>query len=141
MDKITFPQVALTLIVGILVICFAFYQTHKENGTWEEKKMEVTAYCACEKCCETWAKIPVSSGKRKTAGGHIIKAGDKFVAADKRYPFHTKMIIDGYNDNKPVEVLDRGGAIKGNRIDLYFDTHDAALQFGRQNITILVEKK
>ena len=125
MDKITFPQVALTLIIGILVICFAFHQSYKENGTWEEKKMEVTAYCACEKCCGAF-----SDGL--TACGHKIKAGDRFVAADKRYPFHTKMIIHGYNDNKPVEVLDRGGAIKGDRIDLYFETHDAALQWGRK---------
>jgi 3D (Asp-Asp-Asp) domain-containing protein len=58
------------------------------------------------------------------------------VAADTDVlPFGTKVIIDG----NTYIVQDRGGAIKGNRIDLYFDSHQEALNFGRQTkeVTIL----
>jgi len=107
---------------------------------WEIVKMNVSAYCPCEKCCDNWGKIPVSSGKRKTASGHTIKEGDKFVAAPRNYPFGTKMIIEGYAGDKIVKVEDVGGAIKGNKLDLYFDSHQLALNFGRQEILVKVKK-
>lgn len=51
-------------------------------------------------------------------------------------PFGTKIYIDGVGERI---VQDRGGAIKSNRIDLYFDSHQEALNFGRQTkeVTIL----
>lgn len=132
--KISFKEVLATLFIGVLVVCFALYQCNKANGTWKEIEMEVTAYCPCVKCCEQFAD-------GITASGHKIKQGDRFVAADKRYPFHTKMIIKGYNDNNPVKVLDRGGAIKGDRIDVFFDTHQEALNWGRKkNHRVLIAK-
>ncbi len=134
-EGIGFKEVLLTLFIGVIVVCFAFHKTHKANGTWKEIKMEVTAYCACVKCCENFAD-------GITACGHKIKQGDRFVAADKRYPFHTKMIIHGYNNNKPVEVLDRGGAIKGNKLDVFFDTHKEALLWGRKkNHRVFIAKQ
>ena len=58
------------------------------------------------------------------------------VAMDKSMPFGTKIYIDGVGERI---VQDRGGAIKGNRIDLYFGSHQEALNFGRQTkqVTIL----
>jgi len=106
---------------------------------WEIIKMNVSAYCPCEKCCEQWAGIPVSSGKRKTASGHTIHVGDKFVAAPRTYPFGTEMIIEGYAGGSIVKVEDVGGAIKGNKLDLYFDNHDDALQWGRKDVFVKVK--
>jgi len=108
---------------------------------WETVLMNVSAYCSCAKCCERWASIPVSSGKRKTASGHTIHVGDKFVAAPRSYPFGTEMIIEGYAGGKIVKVEDVGGAIKGNKLDLYFDKHQDALNFGRREIYVKVRKK
>ncbi len=103
--------------------------------------MKVTAYCPCSKCCGCY-----SDGI--TASGHIIKPGDMFVAADKYYPFNTLMHIPGYcwtafyDANRPqkflVKVLDRGGAIKGNHIDVFFNTHQEALNWGIQFLTVTV---
>ena len=57
------------------------------------------------------------------------------MAADTRvFPFGTKIVIDGHT----YTVQDRGGAINGNRIDIYFDSHQAALNFGRQTKTVTV---
>lgn len=93
--------------------------------------MKVTAYCPCKKCCGKYAD-------GITASGYKIQSGDKFLAADKRYPFGTKMIVPGYADNKPVKVLDRGGAIKGNRLDVFFPTHQEALNWGVKNLPVKI---
>jgi len=97
------------------------------------KEMNVSAYCLCEKCCEKWSKVY----PRRTASGHIIKKDDKFVAAPKNYKFGTTMNIKGYGI---VKVLDRGGAIKGNKLDLFFSAHKEALKWGRRKIIVEIYK-
>lgn len=89
---------------------------------------EVTAYCPCTKCCGT-----CSPGI--TASGHRIEPGDVFVAAPKNIPFGTKVFVPGYGWST---VQDRGGAIKGNRIDVFFPTHQEALEWGRVRTHIVV---
>ena len=101
---------------------------------WRTVRMKVTGYCPCAKCC----------GKHAdgiTANGHKIQPGDTFVAADKRYSFGTEMIIEGYNNGQVVKVLDRGGAIKGNKLDAFFHTHQEALEWGVRYIDVKVRDK
>ena len=108
--------------------------------------MTVTAYCDCQQCCgwkRTWYGKPVfaygaNKGKRKkvgvTASGTDAKVGT--LAADtSRYPFGTMMYIPGYGYGR---VEDRGGAIKGDHIDLFFKTHKEALEWGRQQRQVRV---
>ncbi len=90
----------------------------------------VSAYCPCEKCCGVYAD-------GITASGHKIKTGDKFVAAPPEYPFGTMMDIPGYGK---VPVLDRGGAIKGNKLDVFFSTHQEALNWGRRYLKVKIVK-
>ena len=80
---------------------------------------KLTAYCACMKCCGKTDGI--------TASGVRAKEGVT-VAADSALPFGTKILID----NHEYIVQDRGGAIKGNKIDVFFDSHQDALEFGVQ---------
>ncbi|UCE49620.1 MAG: hypothetical protein JSW47_05635 [Phycisphaerales bacterium] len=40
------------------------------------------------------------------------------------------MIIAGYRNGQTVEVLDRGGAIRGNRLDVFFNSHQEAWSEG-----------
>lgn len=117
--------------VGLL-----FYVTENmvEIKTSGPRLYEVTAYCPCGKCCGKWAKIY----PRKTASGHVIKTGDRFVAAPKEIPFGTMIDIPGYGY---VPVLDRGGAIKNGKLDVYFDTHEAALEWGRQYLTVTIVER
>jgi len=100
---------------------------------WETVRMRVTAYCPCPKCCGEY-----SDGI--TACGHKIRPGDVFVAADRRFAFHTEMVIDGYGNSQPVKVLDRGGAIKGNKLDVFFMTHQKALEWGVRHIDVKVRR-
>lgn len=103
-------------------------------GEWRTVRMRVTAYCPCEKCCGEY-----SDGI--TACGHKIRPGDAFVAADKRYSFGTEMLILGYNNEQPVEVLDRGGAIRGDRLDVFFQSHEEALKWGVKYLDVKVRLK
>lgn len=87
----------------------------------------VTAYCPCVQCC----------GKNDGITASGVKAVEGVtVATDKNIPFGTKIYIGGVGERI---VQDRGGAIKGNRIDLYFSDHQSAINFGRQTrqVTIL----
>jgi len=90
----------------------------------------VTAYCPCKICCQKYAD-------GITASGHKIQSGDKFVAAPKEYPFGTRMQIHGYSDSIVI-VQDRGGAIKGNRLDVFFPTHKEALEWGIKMVEVRV---
>ena len=98
-----------------------------ENQLFEEEKREVaekfiiTAYCPCVKCCGKTDGI--------TASGVKAVEGVTVAADTKKLPFGTKINIQGVGERI---VQDRGGAIKGNKIDLYFDSHEKALEFGRQ---------
>ncbi len=94
-------------------------------------KMRVTAYCPCEKCCGSYAD-------GITASGHKIQDGDTFVAADSRYKFGTEMFIPEYNNSNKVKVLDRGGTIKNNRLDVFFNTHQQALEWGVRYLDVEV---
>jgi len=98
---------------------------------WQTARMRVTAYCPCSKCCGSY-----SDGV--TASGHKISQGDRFVAADKVYPFGTEMIIPGYKSGEVVEVLDRGGAIRGNRLDVFFNSHQEALEWGVRYLDVRI---
>jgi len=103
----------------------------KDSGEWQTVRMRVTAYCPCQKCCGKY-----SDGV--TACGHKICQGDSFVAADIRYPFGTEMIIPGYKNGETVEVLDRGGVIRGDRLDVFFNYHHEALKWGVRYLDVKV---
>jgi len=100
---------------------------------------EITAYCPCEKCCGRF-----SDGI--TASGHKIAKDDKFVAAPPFIPFGTLLAIPGYAGGLPVPVLDRGGAIKGNKLDVFFGDkdgisgHQRALNWGRRQLEVKIYK-
>lgn len=63
---------------------------------------------------------------------------DGTIAADtKYYPFGTRMYVPGYGWGT---VEDRGGAIKGpDRIDIFYNSHTEALQWGRQKVLVTIE--
>ena len=86
---------------------------------------KVTAYCSCAKCCGKTNGI-TASGTRATAG--------RTVAASSKFAFGTKLNIGG----QIYTVEDRGGAIQGNRIDIYVNSHSAALQWGVRYLPVSV---
>ncbi len=97
--------------------------------------MEVTAYCPCTRCCGPQARGVTASGKP------VSYNQGAFVAADTRLlPFGTRLNIPGYSGNATVEVIDRGGAIKGNKLDVYYPTHQQAREWGRQWLPVTISE-
>lgn len=101
----------------------------------------LTAYCSCEKCCGYWATVrPLDENGKPivyTANKSIAKQGVTVAADTDILPFGTVLLIDGHE----FVVQDRGGAIKENRIDIYFESHEEALRFGIQYKEIFVKEK
>ena len=94
--------------------------------------IKATAYCHCKKCC---GKAPGSSGYGLTASGINLLDGfdHKVVAAPKGWDFGTELYlagVDGSADYGYATVEDRGGAIKGSRLDVYYPDHSTCLEYG-----------
>jgi 3D (Asp-Asp-Asp) domain-containing protein len=107
----------------------------QSNGKSRIVWLEVTAYCPCVKCCGPDAVGVTASGKP------VAYNGGAFVAADADlFPFGAKLSIPGYHDGNTVEVIDRGSAIKGAKVDIFFPTHEQAEEWGRQWVAVKVEE-
>ena len=104
----------------------ATVETEVTEVTKPKKTMTVvaTAYCSCVSCCGKSDGITASGVKAKA--NHTI-AVDRSVI-----PLGTHVL---YNGTEYV-AEDTGGAIKGNRIDLFYNTRGEALQFGRRNVVV-----
>lgn len=79
---------------------------------------KVTAYCPCSKCCGKEDGI--------TATGTVATAGRTIAVDPTVIPYGSKVILDGVT----YVAEDTGGSIKGNKIDMFFDTHQEALEWG-----------
>ncbi|MCC7203891.1 MAG: 3D domain-containing protein [Phycisphaeraceae bacterium] len=96
-------------------------------------RMLVTAYSPDERSCGKWADGITASGMS------VWTNGMKLVAADTRVlPMGTILTVPGYNNGKPVPVLDRGGKIKGKRLDVLYPTHEIARTWGKQWLEVVV---
>lgn len=87
-----------------------------------------TAYCPCVKCC----------GKNDgiTATGTKATAGRTLAADPSVIPYGTEVIIGDIT----YVVEDCGGAVKGAKVDIFFNTHEEALQWGKRNVVATIVK-
>lgn len=110
-----------------------------------KRTMTVTAYCDCKQCCNwkrNWyGRAVVASGPSKgqkkkvgqTASGAQARKGS--IAADKRFAFGTVIDVPGYGRGV---VHDRGSAIQGDKLDVFFKKHKDALRWGRQTLPVTI---
>lgn len=84
----------------------------------------LTAYCGCSYCSGGWGS--------KTATGTKCKAGRTAAVDPKVIPYGSKIIINKHE----YTAEDCGGGVKGKHIDIYFDSHSEALEFGRQKAIV-----
>lgn len=92
------------------------------------KKMiaNLSAYTAAADECGKSDGI-TASGKKVTP--------KRTLACPKNYAFGTKVYIEGMGE---YTCEDRGGAIKGNKFDIYVVTKAEAFSFGRRNMEVTV---
>lgn len=79
-----------------------------------------TAYCPCYECSEGYGT--------QTATGAKATEGRTIAVDPKVIPYGTEVVINGHT----YIAEDCGGAIKGKKIDIYFDTHEETKNFKQQ---------
>jgi len=141
------------LLAGLIVLAGCFMRDIRWQSVRPPSKTEAqiyrlvtTGYCPCRTCCgwkRNWYGKPViaygpNKGEPKavgiTASGNPAQHGT--IAADTAiFPFGTIMYVPGYGYGI---VEDRGGDIKGYHIDLYFSSHQTALEWGRERKEVKV---
>lgn len=97
-----------------------------------------TAYCPCIKCCGIYSEQhPSRQGTgfvQKTSTGTIPQQGRTIAVDPSVIPLGSEVVING---NSYI-AEDTGGGIKGNRIDIFFSSHQEALNWGRQILEVTV---
>ena len=78
---------------------------------------KITAYCGCSKCCGKWSEFNLTASGTTPVQGRTI--------ACNSLEFGTEIVIDG--DHYIVEDT---GNMNNNVIDIYFNSHEEALNFG-----------
>lgn len=115
-----------------------YIQTSRGNTRYSKAiTMTATAY---DLSFQSTGKRPGDKYYGITASG--TKARPGVVAVDPRViPLGTRLYVkslDGSRDYGFAVAEDRGGAIKGNRIDLFFETASEVRQFGRRKVKVYV---
>ncbi len=96
-------------------------------------RMRVTAYAADPRCTYPF------DGKTTASGMPSTTNGGKLVAADTSLiSMHSMVSVPGYAANTAVPVLDRGGAIKGYRLDVMMPSYEAAQKWGSRMLDVKV---
>ncbi len=95
---------------------------------------EVTAYAPLDPAAIPGWDYCRASGPHATASGENVVPGVT-IASGTQYPFGTKKYIEGVGIRT---VMDRGGLIKNNNIDLAVNTKKEAREFGRRILRVIV---
>lgn len=96
------------------------------NKTYRAKKVTMK--------CSAYTSAP-NEGGAYAYNGQRLKDG--MVAADlKLYPIGTKIFIPKFN--KVFTVTDTGSAIRNQRLDIWMNSKQKAMQFGVQNLEVYV---
>lgn len=95
--------------------------------------MRVTAYSPDHRSCGEFADGQTATLHSVWTNGMRLAAADPTVL-----PYGTMLTVPGYADDEIIPVLDCGGAIKGARLDLLYATHERALQWGVQDLRVVI---
>jgi uncharacterized protein YabE (DUF348 family) len=127
-EKIIKQMVSSIVLVGIKPVIRTLYTSRGSFRYIEVKTMKATAYYPGPESCGKYAVY----GETYTGK----KAGFGYVAVDpKVIKLGTKLYIEGYGK---AEAADIGSAIKGNRIDLCYETFREAAMYGVKKIKVYI---
>lgn len=127
------------LLVPLFLVIFTNTINSKEpKSKWVSRKCKViaTAYCPCEVCCGIHADGRTAIGKDAKEAGVAVDP-ELFKLGQTR--FDVPQYPRGKNRNGSwIPADDTGRAIRGFRIDVRFETHEEALEWGRKTLTVRV---
>lgn len=107
------------LLTIMMVTTMAFIPATVQAKTINMGHFTLTAFCPCYECSEGFG--------RKCAMKDHYATSDHTVAVDPSLiNLGDKLLING----KEYVAEDTGGAVKGEKIDIFFDTHEEVEEFG-----------
>lgn len=119
--EVPMKKLILFLFLAVFIVTAAAYSAEKPK--YSEKTITVQAYAYCY--------------HSRTATGSFADNGT--IAVDpKVIPLGSKIYVPGYGWGK---ALDTGGAIKGNKIDIWFPTERQCYSWGVRTVKIKVVAK
>lgn len=114
----------LLVLIMVMVLIFLLPLSAEAEAKAKKKhkismgRFKLTAYCPCEKCSEGWG--------RRTHSGATARSNHTVAADLSVLNIGDWVTIDG----KKYKVEDRGGGVKGDHLDIFFDTHEEVEEFG-----------
>ena len=100
-----------------------------EESPYYLGEFQVTGYCSCTICCG-------EKEERLTKSETVPRASHTIAADPSVIPLGTRIVID----DVIYTVEDTGKAVKGMRLDIFFDSHEEAVQYGRQEKYVYLEE-
>lgn len=100
-----------------------------EEGPDYLGEFQVTGYCSCTICCG-------EKEERLTKSETVPRASHTVAADPSVIPLGTRIVIDG----TVYTVEDTGKAVKGKQLDIFFDTHEEAVRYGRKEKYVYLEE-
>lgn len=136
----TEPPTETTAPVTETAVATVALTAPEPSEAWESLgTFKLTAYCSCQSCCGYWATIRPSDENGTpivyTASGELARAGTTIAVDPSVIPYGSEVKINGHT----YIAQDTGGGIDGNHIDIYFDDHQEALQFGVQQAEVFLK--
>lgn len=103
--------------------------TQKPAATAKYKTMRVTATAYTAYCAGCSGVTATGINLRKNPNKKVIAVDPRVI------PLGSKVWVEGYGE---AIAGDTGGAIKGNKIDLFMSSKSSAYKWGRRTVTIKV---
>ena len=111
-----------------------------ERPKWTLVTFVATAYCLCIICTEHYSHEYEGNPPdfvQRTASGTIPQVGRTIAVDTSVIPFGTEIYIVGLGWRT---AEDSGGAIRGMIIDIFKESHQAALNWGRREVKVFMPK-
>ena len=99
-----------------------------EESPYYLGEFQVTGYCSCTICCG-------EKEERLTKSETVPRASHTVAADPSVIPLGTRMVID----DVVYTVEDTGKAVEGMRLDIFFDSHEEAVRYGRKEKYVYLE--
>ena len=92
-----------------------------DNGMRSLGIFRTTGYCPCHQCSEGWG--------RHTSTGALAQTNHTIAVDPRVIPYGSKVMVNGV----VYTAEDRGGGVRGNHIDIFYDTHAQTRQHGSRS--------
>ena len=99
-----------------------------EESPYYLGEFQVTGYCSCTICCG-------EKEERLTKSETVPRASHTVAADPSVIPLGTRIVID----DVVYTVEDTGKAVEGMRLDIFFDSHEEAVRYGRKEKYVYLE--